>query len=63
MAILLDRHDFMWKTKMNEMSMNKTVKDFTKGSISKQMFMLFFDDTEVHLLSGKWEKKTLADEL
>ena len=48
---------------MNEMSMNKTVKDFTKGSIPKQMFMLFSDDTEVHFLSGKWEKKTLADEL
>ena len=48
---------------MNDMSKNKIVKDFTKGSISKQMFMLFSDDTEVHLLSGKWEKKTLADEL
>ena len=39
MAILLNRHDFMWKTKMNDMSKNKIVKDFTKGSIPKQMFM------------------------
>ena len=39
MAILLNRHDFMWKTKMNDMSKNKIVKDFTKGSITKQMFV------------------------
>ena len=29
----------MWKTKMNDMSKNKIVKDFTKGSIPKELFV------------------------